>query len=362
MIRTVDGLAAPNGGSGRDGYRGRVKALVTGATGYVGSRLVTALADAGFEVVATARNPDKLKTFDWVDRDEVQTAALDVLDEESVRAALTQAGPIDVAYYLVHALGEGDYESSDAKAAHTFVDEAGQAGVRRIVYLGGFVPADGKVSEHLQSRDEVGEILRSGSVDTVILRAAVILGAGSTSFEIIRHLVGRLPVVPLPAFMRHEVQPIAIDDVLHYLVASADPAVLPAEAYDIAGDEQVTYADLARIYAEVAGLRRWFIPLGWVPERIAALVMGPLIPVPTDLVTDLVQSLATSMISEDPTIKVHIPDPPGGLTSLHEAISRALQPAEDRHGDTSDASPGVDELDDPMTLAETDADWAGTQT
>jgi uncharacterized protein YbjT (DUF2867 family) len=311
------------------------------------------LADAKFQVVATARSPEKLRDFDWADREGVETAALDVLDPASVRSAFGGAGQIDVAYYLVHALGEGDYESSDAKAAQIFTDAAAAAGVHRIVYLGGFMPADAEISEHLQSRGQVGEILRSGPVDTVILQAAVILGAGSTSFEIIRQLVDRLPVVPLPSFMSHQVQPIAIDDVLMYLVAGADPAVLPAGAYDIAGEERVTYAELARLYAHVAGLRRLFIPFGWVPERLAALVMGPLIPVPTELVADLVQSLSTSMISDDPTVKVHIPDPAGGLTSLRQAITRALQPP---------AAPAdSDELSDPVTLADTDADWAGKQ-
>ncbi len=343
------------------GLRSVVKSLVTGATGYVGSRLVSALLDAGQDVVATARNPAKLQDVDWADR--VATRQLDALDEASVRAALLGSAPLDVAYYLVHALGEGDYQASDEKAAHIFADAAAQAGVGRIVYLGGFLPADGPVSEHLSSRSRVGQILQAGPVDTVMLQAAVILGAGSTSFEIIRHLVDRIPVVPLPAFMNHEVQPIAIDDVLHYLVAAGDRTNLPGGTYEIAGDERLTYAELARTYAQVAGRRRIFVPVPFVPERLAAVLMGPLLPVPSPLVADLVKSLSTSMISQDSTIRLHVPDPASGLTSVREGLGRALQPARPSSGPRpgGDAGVGVDELHDPMTLAETDADWAGNQ-
>lgn len=340
-----------------------MKALVTGATGYVGSRLISALLDAGYTVVATARTPAKLDDFDWAPR--VQTLGLDVLDEGSVRTALREAGPVDVAYYLVHALGEGDYESSDQKAATIFADAAGAAGVGRIVYLGGFLPADGKVSPHLNSRAQVGQILRDGPVEAVVLQAAVIFGAGSTSFEIIRHLVDRLPVVPLPSFMGHEVQPIAVDDVLHYLVGAGDRDLLPPGTYDIAGDERLTYAALARVYARVAGRRRVFVPVPFVPERLAALVMGPVLPVPTALVGDLVQSLGASMTTDDHSIRTYVPDPAHGLTSVREAIARALAPATStRPGDgartgSADGRVGVDEMEDPMALAETDAEWAG---
>jgi len=330
-----------------------VQALVTGATGYVGSRLVSALLNGGLDVVATARDPQKLRRIDWADR--ARTLELDVLDAASVRAAFARCGRVDVAYYLVHALGEGDYESSDEKAAEIFAAGAADADVGRIVYLGGFVPTEAKVSAHLRSRARVGEVLQAGPVDVVVLQAAVILGAGSTSFEIIRHLVDRLPVVPLPPFMDHQVQPIAVADVLHYLVAAADPAVLPAGGYDIAGPERTTYAGLARMYASAAGLRRVFVPVPIVSSTMAASVMGPLVPVPNDLVADLVRSLDNSMISRDRRIEQFIAAPFGGLASIAEAIHRSL----DRHGLTPSQRIGVDRLPDPMALAESDADWAG---
>jgi uncharacterized protein YbjT (DUF2867 family) len=330
-----------------------VQVLVTGATGYVGTRLVSALLDAELTVVATARNLDRLNGIDWAAQ--VQTLALDVLDPESVRVALARCGPVDVAYYLVHALGEGDYESSDERAAQIFAAAAAAAGIGRIVYLGGLIPDETAVSTHLRSRARVGEVLAAGTVDTVLLRAAVILGAGSTSFEIIRHLVDRLPIVPLPPFMDHQVQPIAISDVLHYLVAAADPAVLPGGIYDIVGDERTSYAGLARMYAATAGLRRVFLPVPFVPPQFAAAVMGPLLPVPTGLVSDLVLSLANSMVSTDRRIEQFVEPPFGGLAGIPEAIHRAL----DRYGQTPAGRVGVRQLPDPMALADSDAEWAG---
>jgi uncharacterized protein YbjT (DUF2867 family) len=330
-----------------------VQALVTGATGYVGSRLVSALLAAGLDVVATARNVSRLQRIEWTDQ--VTTAEMDVLDAGSVRAALAGCGHVEVAYYLVHALGEGDYESSDEKAAEIFARAAAEAGVGRIVYLGGFVPAEQTVSAHLRSRARVGEVLQAGAVDAVLLRAAVILGAGSTSFEIIRHLVDRLPIVPLPAFMDHQVQPIAIADVLHYLVAAADPATLPAGVYDIAGPERTTYAGLARLYAATAGLRRIFVPVPLVSARSAASLMGPLMPVPSTLVADLVLSLDNAMVSDDRRIDQFIAEPFGGLAGIEEAIHRSLQ----RYSLTPPTRVGVHRLEDPMALADSDADWAG---
>jgi uncharacterized protein YbjT (DUF2867 family) len=335
------------------GYRAAVQALVTGATGYVGSRLVSALLTAGLDVVATARDVSRLQRIEWTDR--VRMLEMDVLNAGSVQTALAGCGQVEVAYYLVHALGEGDYESSDEKAAQIFARAAAEAGVGRIVYLGGFVPDEQTISAHLRSRARVGEVLQAGEVDAVLLRAAVILGAGSTSFEIIRHLVDRLLVVPLPPFMDHQVQPIAIADVLHYLVAAADPAILPAGAYDIAGPERTTYAGLARLYAATAGVRRMFVPVPLVSASAAASLMGPLTPVPSELVADLVRSLDNSMISTDRRIDQFIAEPFGGLAGIEEAIHRSLQ----RFSLTRPTRVGVHRLDDPMALAESDAEWAG---
>ena len=319
------------------------RALVTGATGYVGSRLVRALLDADHDVVATARRPDSLVEFPW--RDEVEVAPLDVLDDDSVTAALSN-GHVDVAYYLVHAIGEGDFTELDRRGATTFGAAAAAAGVDRIVYLGGFVPTEERLSRHLASRAETEEVLEASGVPVVSLRAAVVIGAGSTSFEIIRALAGRLSVLPVPTWMSHQVQPIAVDDVLHYLVAAASPDVPPG-AYDIAGEDVLPYRDLLQRFVDAAGVRRALlpIPLPVVPPKLAGAVIGLITPVPGGLTTDLVDSLANTMVAGDDRIRALVPDPPGGLTSLDDALRRAFEPA-------------VDD-DDPLHLASTDPAWAG---
>jgi uncharacterized protein YbjT (DUF2867 family) len=308
-----------------------VRALVTGATGYVGSRLVPALLDAGVEVVAAVRAPERLAGVPW--RAQVDVVPLDLLDDRSTRAALRAAGrdaPIDVAYYLVHALGEGDYAELDARAATGFAGAAARAGLPRIVYLGGFLPEDvtggPEVSRHLRSRAQVGDLLAE-RVDTVVLQAAAILGRGSTPFELVRHLVDLLPVVPLPPFMRQRVQPIAIDDVLHYLVAAAGRDRLPAGRYEISGDRDTTYTGLVRTYADIACRRRVFVPVPFLTAAAAASVIGPITAVDGALVTDLMESLSTPMVSTERRIRDYVPDPLGGLLGITEGMVRAVHGA-----------------------------------
>jgi uncharacterized protein YbjT (DUF2867 family) len=300
-----------------------MRALVVGASGYVGSALVPALLGAGARVVAAGRSAAKLAAAPWADQARLLT--MDVLDPRSVRRGVRGCGRIDVAYYFVHSMGDGDYEALDERAARTFAAAAAEAGVRRVVYLGGLVPNGGqKISRHLSSRDQVGTIFAEGPVDVVRLQAAAIIGAGSTPFELTRHLVNRLPVVPLPPFMSRPMQPIAVDDVVHYLVASADPEVLPPGRYDITGERVTTYAGMVRTYADVAGLRRIFVPVPYMPPSGAATVIGPMTPVDAELVANLLPSLANSMVSSDQRIREYIPDPLGGLMELREAMARAL--------------------------------------
>jgi uncharacterized protein YbjT (DUF2867 family) len=192
-------------------------ALVTGVTGYIGGRLVPELLRAGFAVRAMARNPGRLRDRPWYG--DVEIAEADAGDAEQMRAAMVG---VDVAYYLVHSLGTGRrFESRDRHNALTFATAAREAGVRRIVYLGGLYPEGEELSPHLDSRREVGEILLASGVPVTVLRAAVILGSGSASFEMLRHLTDRLPVMITPRWLGTRIQPIAVRDVLHYLVGSA---------------------------------------------------------------------------------------------------------------------------------------------
>ncbi len=330
-----------------------VRCLVTGATGYIGSRLVAALAHDGVAVTATARSTDKLDGFDFPEQ--VGRAELDVSDEQSCRQAFAAAaeqlgGTVTAAYFLVHSIGEGDFAEQDLESARVFAAAAKDAGVARIVYLGGFVPHDEELSEHLESRADVGDALgEAGGVDLVWLRAAIVLGAGSTSYELVRHVAERVPVIPLPSWMKHPVAPIAVDDVLHYLRRAGDPDVVPAGNYEISNGESPTYDRLLRTYATSHGLRRLWLPFPPVPPRFVARIASWLTPLPHELTADLVLSLPNSMASHDDRIRALVPDPPDGLTSVAEALRRSTRPERLR---------GVFATADPLTLADTDPDWA----
>ena len=190
-----------------------MRILVTGATGYVGSRLVAELIETGHDVVAATRDPSKLGQFGWCDR--VQAVYLDADDPSSVAAAFTVAAPVDVVYYLVHAIGQPDFRDRDNAAAANVAAAAAAAGVRRIVYLGGFVPDGDTLSEHLAGRAEVADALSvEGGPELVWLGAAVIIGAGSTSFEMVRYVGDRFWVIPLPPWAEHRMDPISVRDVL----------------------------------------------------------------------------------------------------------------------------------------------------
>ncbi|WP_206491650.1 NAD(P)H-binding protein [Rhodococcus sp. KRD162] len=327
-----------------------MRALVTGASGYVGSRLVAALLAEDVDVVVVSRTPANLRAFDYYDS--VTAVALDVTDEQSCAAAFEESGHIDVAYYLVHAIGESDYRAQDRRSAEQFAAAAATAGVGRIVYLGGFVPDDDRLSEHLASRADVGEALTVDGVELVWLRAAIVLGAGSTSYEMLRYLADRLPVLPLPSWLDEPVQPIAIDDVLHYLAASADPETVPAGSYDIGGPDVVPYRDLVFAYVEAAGLQRIGVPVPFVPTSVAGKVIGRIIPVPAGLAEDLVGSLHNTMTTSESRIRALVPDPPLGLTTIADAMARGVL------GQVGEP-PGVCALKDPLRLANTDAAWSG---
>lgn len=211
--------SSSHGSSHGSSGEAELRCLVTGATGYIGGRLVPALLEAGHQVRALARTPQKLRDYPWADRVEVVRG--DVTDADSLTEAMRD---IDVAYYLVHALGSGsDFEETDRRAARNFGEKARAAGVRRIVYLGGLTPAgvaEKELSPHLRSRAEVGRILLDSGVPTVVLRAAIVIGSGSASFEMLRYLTERLPVMVTPSWVSTRIQPIAVRDVIRYLVGA----------------------------------------------------------------------------------------------------------------------------------------------
>ncbi|GFG55389.1 oxidoreductase [Mycolicibacterium agri] len=328
-----------------------MRILVTGATGYVGSRLVAELLSHGHKVIAASRNVDRLAAFGW--HGQADAVALDAHDPASARAAFAEAGPVDVVYYLVHGIGQPDFREADNAAAANVAAAAKDAGVRRIVYLGGFVPDENDLSEHLTSRAEVAEALSiEGGPEVVWLGAAIIIGAGSTSFEMLRYVGDRFLVIPLPSWMDNPIDPISIRDVLYYLVAAADPDRVPAGAYDIAGPESTTYRDLLAKYARATGKWRASVPIRGVDTGMASMLTAVALPVPGGLAADLVESLDHPMQASD-GLRELVPDPPGGLIGIAEAIKRSL---------SSGRARAVDQLADPHHLADSDPVWAGGDT
>ncbi|HEY2448620.1 MAG TPA: NAD(P)H-binding protein [Mycobacterium sp.] len=329
-----------------------MRILVTGATGYVGSRLVTALIADGHQVLTATRDPARLTGMGWFD--DVTPVTLDASDAESVHVTFDTAGPVDVVYYLVHGIGQPGFREADRAAAGNVAAAAKDAPVRRIVYLGGFVPDDpddGVLSEHLTSRAEVAQALTiDGGPEVVWLGAALIFGAGSTSFEMLRYVGDRFPVIPIPAWMDNPIDPISIRDVLHYLVAAADAGQVPAGAYDISGPDRTSYHALLKTYARISGKWHTSLPAPGVDTAVASWVTSVALPVPDGLAADLVQSLDHPMQAAGSGLRDLVPDPPGGLVPVEEAISRAL---------SSRRPLPVNALADPHHLADSDPAWAG---
>ncbi|MCX5418586.1 SDR family oxidoreductase [Streptomyces sp. NBC_00078] len=331
--------------------------LVTGATGYIGGRLVPELLDEGHRVRCLARSPGKLRDHPWAGQVEVVKG--DVTDADSVAEAMRG---IDVAYYLVHALGTGDsFEETDRRAARIFGESARAAGVRRIVYLGGLTPSgvpEGELSPHLRSRAEVGRILLASGVPTTVLRAATVIGSGSASFEMLRYLTERLPVMITPSWVRTRIQPVAVRDVLRYLVGGARMPADVSRAFDIGGPGVLTYRDMMSRYATVAGLpRRVIVPVPVLTPGLSSHWVGLVTPVPASIARPLTESLRHEVICREHDIARYVADSAGCPIGFDEAVRLALQRIREAKVTTRWSSASVPGA--PSDPLPTDPDWAG---
>jgi uncharacterized protein YbjT (DUF2867 family) len=315
---------------------------------------VPELLDAGYRVRVMARRPESLRDRPWAGS--VEMVRADASDRGSLDEAVRGA---DVAYYLIHSLGTSRFEDTDRANAVNLADAARAAGVRRLVYLGGLAP-DGtdELSAHLRSRLEVGEALLASGVPTAVLRAAVIIGSGSASFEMLRYLTERLPAMVTPRWVDTRIQPIAIRDVLRYLVGAAGLPPEVSRSFDIGGPDVLTYREMMQRYARVAGLRpRVVVPVPVLTPRLSSHWVGLVTPVPNSIARPLVESLRNEVVAKERDITAYVPDPPEGLIGFDRAVELALQRIRDAEVVTrwSTASvPGT-----PSDPLPSDPDWAG---
>ncbi|RIV32692.1 SDR family oxidoreductase [Micromonospora radicis] len=332
-----------------------MRCLVTGATGYIGGRLAPRLLAQGHDVRCLARRAGRLRDVPWAGQ--VEVAEADLSRAESLTGVFDG---IDVAYYLVHSLGQAGFEAADRQAASNFAAAARAAGVRRIVYLGGPEPAaaDPATSAHLRSRSEVGRILLDSGVPTVVLRAAVIIGSGSASFEMLRHLTERLPVMVTPRWVSNRIQPIAVRDVLHYLVGCATLPPEVSRGFDIAGPDVLTFGEMMQRYARVAGLhRRLLLPVRPLTPTLSSYWVGLVTPVPNALARPLVASLVHEAVAHEHDIAAYLPDPPGGPTGFDRAVELALAKVRDAQVETRwSTAAGPDAPAEPLP---SDPEWSG---
>ena len=295
--------------------------LIAGATGYVGGELLNKLLDAGYNVRCLARRPEVLRAKALPGLEVVEG---DVLSSSSVRAAM--AG-VSSAYYLVHSMGSTQsFEEQDRTGAQNFANAARDAGVQRIIYLGGLGRSSDQLSTHLRSRQEVGEILRSTAVPVIEFRASVVIGSGSLSFELIRALVERLPVMIAPRWVSVDAQPIAIADLLAYLLAAMDHPIDTSKIFEIGGSDRVSYGGLMREYARQRGLKRLVVSVPFLTPRLSSLWLGLVTPHYVRVGRKLIDSIRHSTVVEDPGALTEFGIRPCGF---REAISAAI------HADTT---------------------------
>ena len=327
--------------------------FVTGASGYIGSRLVPELLDEGYEVRAVSRSPDKLERFQWSDRGDVKLTRADALDPKSLRQACRGC---DVAYYLIHSMGQGsgDFEEADRRAARNMAETAEDEGLDRILYLGGHHPeADGELSKHRRSRVEVEEALASGEVPLTTFRAAMVVGSGSASFEMMRYSMERLPSFFITnTYADDPTQPIAVSDVMTYLVGALEHDETIGETYDIGGPDVLTNREVMQTYARVAGLTEpTVVSSSLVPLSMVAWATARLTPVDPELVYPLVLGARHPSVSGDDRIQDVIPT---DLLSLEEAMRRSFEKTRREVLDREHDESGPPEWPRPG-----DPDWSG---
>jgi len=292
------------------------RVCLTGATGYIGGRLLPLLEGGGVPVRCLTRRPESLRSRV---SSATQVVRADVLDRDSLRAALEG---VETAYYLVHSMGaRGDFEENDRTAAAHFAAAARENGVRRIVYLGGLGNASGPLSAHLRSRHEVGRVLTSSGAQVIEFRASIIIGSGSLSFELIRALVERLPVMICPRWVATPAQPIAVEDVLEYLLAALDWDEGESRVFEIGGPDQVSYGDVMREYARQRGLRRLMISVPVLTPHLSSLWLGLVTPVYARVGRKLIEGVRNPTLVCDPAALGAFTVRPRGLA---DAIRRAL--------------------------------------
>ncbi len=307
------------------------KVLLTGATGFVGGRLLRALSQAGVATRCIARSIQRFPK-DLAESPGVEVVQGDLLHREGLERALDS---MDVGYYLVHSMGGRSvfqyeaYIDRDLQAAENFVKAADVAGLKRIVYLGGLGEMADNLSAHLMSRQKVGQILQSGRVQTTVLRAANIIGAGGAPFEMLRHLAERLPVMICPKWIDTRCQPISVENVIEYLTGCAFQPSTAGLTLDIGGPDIITYRMLLQIYAEMRGLRRLIIAVPFLSPLLSSYWISLITPVPAGIVMPLVEGLRNEVICRDTRIRELVPT---RLLTMKEAICNALAELEQHSG------------------------------